>query len=64
MCASPLNTAADPLGDRPYPTRATNQPYSADRPYSMESSNDSRQKPYSGYSNDSAVGDVRLRGRY
>jgi curli biogenesis system outer membrane secretion channel CsgG len=64
MCASPLNTAADPLGDRPYPNRASNQPYPADRPYSMESSNDSRQKPYRGYSSGDAVGDVRLRGRY
>jgi hypothetical protein len=64
MCASPLNTAADPLGDRPYPARAANQPYPADRPYSMESNNDSRQIPYRGYSSSDAVGDVRLRGRY
>ena len=26
VCASPLNTAADPLGDRPYPCQAANQP--------------------------------------
>jgi len=64
MCASPLNTAADPLSDRPYPVRAANQPYPADRPYSMESNNDPRQNPYRGYSSGDAVGDVRLRGRY
>lgn len=65
-CASPLNTAADPLGDRPYPARAANPPYAADRPvtYSMESSNDPRQNPYRGYSSSDTVGDVRLRGRY
>ena len=67
VCASPLNTAADPLGDGRVPYQA-NQP--AERPltrptaYSMENNNDSRQNPYRGYSSDDAVGDVRLRGRY
>jgi len=70
MCVSPLNTAADPLGERPYPARAaqidrnTGQPYPADRSYSMESNNDSRQNPYRGYSSSDTIGDVRLRGRY
>jgi len=63
MCAS-LNTAADPLGDRSYPARATNQSNAAPAAYSMESSNDPRQNPYRGYSSGDAVGDVRLRGRY
>jgi curli biogenesis system outer membrane secretion channel CsgG len=66
VCASPLNTAADPLGDGRLPYQASNQPYPAYRPtaYSMENNNDSRQNPYSGYSSGDAVGDVRLRGRY
>jgi curli biogenesis system outer membrane secretion channel CsgG len=66
VCASPLNTAADPLGDGHYPRQASNQPDMAYRPpsYSMENSNDSRQNPYRGYSSGDTVGDVRLRGRY
>lgn len=66
VCASPLNTAADPLGDRPYPYQAANQPNPAYRPtaYSMENDNDLRQNPYRGYSSADAVGDVRLRGGY
>jgi curli biogenesis system outer membrane secretion channel CsgG len=66
VCASPLNTAADPLGDRRMPYQASNQPNPAYRPtaYSTENNNDSRQNPYGGYSSGDAVGDVRLRGRY
>jgi curli biogenesis system outer membrane secretion channel CsgG len=66
VCASPLNTAADPLGDGSSPYQATNQPNTANRPtaYSMENNNDSRQNPYRGYSSGDSVGDVRLRGRY
>ena len=63
VCASPLNTAADPLSDGPYRAQAYNQP-NLTTAYSMENSNDSRQNPYRGYSNGDAVGDVRLRGRY
>ena len=63
VCASPLNTSADPLSDGPYRAQAYNQPNLATA-YSMENSNDSRQNPYRGYSNGDAVGDVRLRGRY
>ena len=64
ICASPLNTAADPLGDGRMPYQASNQPNPAYRPtaYSMENNNDSRQNPYRGYSSGDAVGDVRLRG--
>jgi curli production assembly/transport component CsgG/holdfast attachment protein HfaB len=63
VCASPLNTAADPLGDGRMPYQASNTAY---RPtaYSMENNNDSRQDPYRGYSSGDAIGDVRLRGRY
>ena len=66
VCAAPLNTAADPLGDAPYPRQAANQPNPAYPPaaYSMENNDDSRQIPYRGYSSGDAVGDVRLRGRY
>ena len=66
VCASPLNTAADPLGDGRMPYQASNQPNPAYRPtaYSMENNNDSRQNPYRGYSSGDAVGDVRLRGKY
>jgi curli production assembly/transport component CsgG/holdfast attachment protein HfaB len=66
VCASPLNTAADPLGDAPYPSQAYNQPRPVYRPntYSMENNNASRQNPYRGYNSGDAVGDVRLRGGY
>jgi curli biogenesis system outer membrane secretion channel CsgG len=66
VCASPLNTAADPLSDGRLPYQASNQPSPAYRStaYSMENNNDTRQNPYSGYSSGDAVGDVRLRGKY
>jgi curli production assembly/transport component CsgG/holdfast attachment protein HfaB len=66
VCASPLGTAADPLGDGPYPSQAYVQPRTAYRPtaYSMEKNNDSRQDPYRGYSSGDPIGDVRLRGDY
>ncbi|MBN9555144.1 MAG: holdfast anchoring protein HfaB [Alphaproteobacteria bacterium] len=68
VCGATLNSANDPLSDRPYPYpyQASNQPGPAYRPtaYSMENSNEARQNPYRGYSGSDAVGDVRLRGRY
>jgi len=65
-CTSPLNTAADPLGDGRVPYQANRDPRPAYRPtaYSMESNNDSRQNPYRGYNNGDAVGQPRLRGGY
>ena len=66
-CASPIDTAADPLADAPraqvaYRKTQTQTHPTAPIAYNQENANDSRQKPYSGYSAGDPVGNMRLRG--